>query len=157
MFKVKLTRFHLLRSGDVAINRSGPKPRQHVLIHGMVCRHGEGASNTVQSHTKEVRVAMQSEARKSQHTQTIILACDTCFIYYFKRKARLCDGNHISYIGVYSLMSFSIGRSPTNASLVVRSYLHLPLLVLPLTDIIMRRLAFYNQQNTIFFFLKIRI
>ena len=105
MFKVKLRRFHLLRSGDVAINRSGPKPRQHVLI----CRHGEGASNTLQSHTKEVRVAMQKKARKGQHTQTIISACDTCFIYYFGRKARLCDGNHISYIGIYSWMSFSIG------------------------------------------------
>ena len=53
--KGEIRRFPLLRSGDGAINCSGPKTRQHVLI----CRYGEGASNKGKSHTKEMRVAMQ--------------------------------------------------------------------------------------------------
>ena len=53
--KVKIRRFHLLRSGDGAINHYGPKTRQRVFI----CRYGEGASNKVKSHTKEMRVAME--------------------------------------------------------------------------------------------------
>ena len=59
MLKVKISRFHLLRSGDGAINCSGSKTRQHVLM----CRHDEGASNKVKSYTKKLRVPTYSNAK----------------------------------------------------------------------------------------------